>query len=114
MDLILQIKEKIALKNGYRDDILGTAWEYAMQLTHRTKKQIQLYEELACALAELVTCESNALSPDVRYRTCDNCTQLNMRLGMHITKHDRYYCEINGWNITDKDNYYCDKWEYGG
>ncbi len=50
-DKIDKIKEKIAKEAGYRDDILGTAWNYAMMLTHRTKRQISLYEKVISALA---------------------------------------------------------------
>lgn len=75
-----------------------------------------MYDQLCerVRLANADTGENNALLPDVSHRTCDNCKQLNMRIGQQITKHDRYYCEVNGWNITDKDTYCCNKWEYGG
>lgn len=43
---ILEIKEQVASRKGYRNDILGTSWEYAMMLTSRTKKQLELYEEV--------------------------------------------------------------------
>ena len=48
---IEKLKNDIALKHGYQDGILGSAWNFAMQLTHRTKRQIALYEEVIEALA---------------------------------------------------------------
>lgn len=51
MPKIADIKEKIALKNGYKLKI-GTHWEYAMQVTDRTKKQIEMYEEV---IAEILS-----------------------------------------------------------
>ena len=51
-DLIREIKEKVALANGYESGILGSRWNFAMSLTYRTKKQLELYEEV---LKELVT-----------------------------------------------------------
>ncbi len=41
-----KIKEQVAKEYGFEDNVLGTRWNYAMQLTHRTKKQIELYEEV--------------------------------------------------------------------
>ena len=41
-----EIKEDVAKSKGYRDDILKTSWEYAILLTHRTKKQTKLYEDV--------------------------------------------------------------------
>lgn len=43
---IEQIKEIVAERYNYPDGILGTRWEYAMTLTHRRKRQIELYEEV--------------------------------------------------------------------
>jgi len=69
VDLIEKTKQEIALKHGYRDDILGTAWNYAMYLTHRTKRQIQLYEELSSALAKLSSVpQANDIIPLVSKR----------------------------------------------
>ena len=50
LDAVNLIKDNVAKRHGYPDNIMGTSWEYAMMITHRTKMQIQLYEE---ALAEL-------------------------------------------------------------
>jgi hypothetical protein len=60
--LINDTKEQIAIKHGYPNNVLGTAWEYAMQLTHRTKKQIELHNEVACALAKRII-EDAAILP---------------------------------------------------
>lgn len=49
---IEKLKNEIALKYGYQDGILGNAWDFAMQLTHRTKRQIALYEEVITTLSE--------------------------------------------------------------
>ena len=46
------IKEMIAERHGYSKDVLGNRWDFAMHLTHRTKKQIQLYEEVIKELSE--------------------------------------------------------------
>jgi hypothetical protein len=50
LEAVSLIKDNVAKRHGYPDNIMGTSWEYAMMITHRTKLQIQLYEE---ALAEL-------------------------------------------------------------
>ena len=50
LDAVNLIKDNVAKRHGYPDNIMGTSWEYAMVITHRTKLQIRLYEE---ALAEL-------------------------------------------------------------
>jgi len=51
IDIVNLIKDNIAKKHGYPDDIMGTRWEYAMIITHRRKMQIQLYEEALVELA---------------------------------------------------------------
>lgn len=50
LEAVNLIKDNVAKRHGYPDNIMGTSWEYAMMITHRTKRQIRLYEE---ALAEL-------------------------------------------------------------
>ena len=50
LEAVNLIKDNVAKRHGYPDNIMGTSWEYAMMITHRTKLQIRLYEE---ALAEL-------------------------------------------------------------
>ena len=42
-NLIIKIKEEIAVANNYTLEI-PTKWDYAMKITNRTKKQIELYE----------------------------------------------------------------------
>jgi hypothetical protein len=49
---IFDLKEKIAKKHDYQDNILGNRWDFAMYLTHRTKQQIALYDELVNELAD--------------------------------------------------------------
>lgn len=49
-DLLAAVKNTVAERHGYPDNIIGSRWDYAMMLTHRRKAQIQLYEEV---LAEL-------------------------------------------------------------
>ena len=49
-DLLAEVKNTVAERHGYPDNIMGSRWDYAMMLTHRRKAQIQLYEEV---LAEL-------------------------------------------------------------
>jgi hypothetical protein len=46
MGFIESAKEAVALRNGYNKDVYGSAWKFAMISTHRTKKQIELYEEV--------------------------------------------------------------------
>ncbi len=50
LEAVNLIKDNVAKRHGYPDNIMGTSWEYAMMITHRTKLQLRLYEE---ALAEL-------------------------------------------------------------
>lgn len=74
---IEKLKNEIALKHGYQDGILGNAWDFAMQLTHRTKRQIALYEEVIAALAGRShedTTELHKQNVSVAKRTvCDIC-----------------------------------------
>ena len=49
---INRLKNKIAKQNGYILD-LPDKWGYAMLLTHRTKKQLGLYEQVILDLVEL-------------------------------------------------------------
>jgi len=52
--IIQNAKEEIAGNKGYPDGVLGSKWDFAMSVTHRTKKQIALYEELAKFLAKSI------------------------------------------------------------
>jgi hypothetical protein len=45
LEAVNLIKDNVAKRHGYPDNIIGTRWEYAMMITHRTKLQIRLYEE---------------------------------------------------------------------
>jgi len=49
--IILNAKDQVAKRFGYKDGIMGTSWEYAMRLTHRTKKQIILHETVIDLMA---------------------------------------------------------------
>ena len=49
---INRLKNKIAEKSGYHLD-LPDKWGYAMMQTHRTKRQINLYEQVILHLVEL-------------------------------------------------------------
>ena len=51
LEAVNLIKDNVAKRHGYPDNIMGTSWEYAMIITHRTKMQIQLYEEALTELA---------------------------------------------------------------
>lgn len=51
LEAVNLIKDNVAKRHGYPDNIMGTSWEYAMMLTHRTKRQIRLYEEALVELA---------------------------------------------------------------
>jgi len=53
--VIERIKNQVAEEYGYEDNVLGTRWEFAMQLTHRTKRQIQLYEAVIALLGDCFT-----------------------------------------------------------
>jgi hypothetical protein len=50
--IILYVKESVAKSHGYPDNILGTAWNYAMMCTHRHKAQLKLYEEVCFKLLD--------------------------------------------------------------
>lgn len=41
--LLAAVKNTVAERHGYPDNIIGCRWDYAMMLTHRRKAQIQLY-----------------------------------------------------------------------
>lgn len=42
-NLITKIKEEIAIANDYTLET-PTKWDYAMKITHRTKRQLELYD----------------------------------------------------------------------
>lgn len=50
--LIERIKEQIAIEAGF-SNMAGTHWAVAMLITHRTKRQLELYEKVA-EMLELV------------------------------------------------------------
>ena len=52
--MILLAKEKVAKQYGYPDNIMGTSWEYAMMCTHRTKRQLFLYDEVIRFLSDVI------------------------------------------------------------
>ena len=58
-EIINKVKEQVALNHGYPDNILGTSWEYAMYLTHRTKRQLELYDEV---IMRIVSIEHDAIT----------------------------------------------------
>jgi len=41
-----ELKNIVAEKHGFKNGVLGNAWNLAMQVTHRTKFQLELYDEL--------------------------------------------------------------------
>ena len=43
---VLIAKDRIAKIHGFPDNVIDNSWNYAMQITHRTKMQIKLYEEV--------------------------------------------------------------------
>jgi hypothetical protein len=47
-EIVNIIKEEVAIDFGFDDSIKlgGTTWGYAMLLCHRTKKQIEMYDEV--------------------------------------------------------------------
>ena len=53
-DFVDKAKDIIAKNNDFRDDIIGTSWEYAMGITHRTKRQISLYEYTLTFMADVI------------------------------------------------------------
>lgn len=54
MDLLNKIKQEVAKDFGVTIE-LPTLWDYAMLLTSRTKKQIELYEEVIKRMMEELT-----------------------------------------------------------
>lgn len=42
--LIEIAKKQVAQRYGFEAGILGSEWDYAMQITHRKKLQIEMYE----------------------------------------------------------------------
>lgn len=49
-----KIKERVAKAYGFERGLLGTRWNYAMLIVHRTKKQIEMYEEVIKILDKLL------------------------------------------------------------
>ena len=55
--LIDEIKEMVAERHNYADNVLGNRWDFAMMITHRKKKQLQLYEEVILELSKQQVCD---------------------------------------------------------
>ena len=70
-------------------EIIGVLRERYSHKYARTpnKDKAHYIQWLQDEYAELVIKQAN----DAIHRTCDNCKQLNMRVGRHTTEHDRYY-----------------------
>jgi hypothetical protein len=49
-EIVKRTKNYIAKLNGFEEGVLGSSWEYAMQITYRTKSQIKLYDAVIDAL----------------------------------------------------------------
>ena len=49
-EIVNKTKDYIAKHNGFEEGILGSSWNFAMQITHRKKSQIELYEAVIHAL----------------------------------------------------------------
>ena len=67
-ELINKTKNLVAEQYGFADGILGTRWEFGMQITHRRKKQLNMYEDVISLLAEaLIDAKNNSpVSPNER------------------------------------------------
>lgn len=50
--VVSMVKNEVAEEYGFAEAVIGnTPWDYAMIVTHRTKKQIEMYERLCMKLA---------------------------------------------------------------
>jgi len=50
--IVSMVKKEVAEEYGFTEAIIGnTNWEFAMIITYRTKKQIEMYERLCMKLA---------------------------------------------------------------
>ena len=49
-DVVDKTKNHIAKINGFKEGVLGSSWNYAMNITHRKKSQIELYDAVIAAL----------------------------------------------------------------
>ncbi len=50
--VVSMVKNEVAEEYGFKEAVIGeTPWDYAMMVTHRTKKQIEMYERLCVKLA---------------------------------------------------------------
>ena len=45
-----EVKEFVAIKHGFKDKILGSAWQFANYITLRKKEQIEMHEEVISIL----------------------------------------------------------------
>jgi len=75
LDIINIVKNNVAKRHGYSDNVLGTRWEYAMMLTHRTKCQIKLYEEVLIELINQKTCNCSVdeTTGNSKIKCCNIC-----------------------------------------
>lgn len=54
-DLLIMLKEEVAKDFGYTEAVMcGSRWEYAMLLSHRTKRERQMYDALCNKLLHLI------------------------------------------------------------
>jgi hypothetical protein len=72
MKTIDQIKEEVAIRNGFQQGIFKTSWEYAMISTHRTKNQIALYEQVLLEVAQSSK-KKELVIPAVIKSVCPDC-----------------------------------------
>jgi len=50
--VVLMVKNEVAQEYGFNENPIGaTLWDYAMIITHRTKKQIGMYDRVCVKLA---------------------------------------------------------------
>lgn len=52
-ELLIEIKEKVAEWNGFKLQ-MPTKWDYAMKITHRTNKQLLMYDEVIDLLLDIM------------------------------------------------------------
>ena len=89
-ELINKIKEQVAIKHGYRDDILGNSWEYAMYLLHRKKAQLELYDEVILELANKIISLKNDVKITKNVKPYENLESI---LGEDLG--GKIYCILN-------------------
>ena len=52
MNIIYKVKKQVAKEYGFEKMFGKSGWDYAMLITHRTKKQIEMYERVIEILAD--------------------------------------------------------------